>query len=63
MKKQIFTQEQAHEMFESICHFNDDYSHVDFKKKKRKSIIDYAYITGFRRLEEKIDKEIKAQKQ
>jgi len=62
MEKQIFTQEQAHEMFESICHFNDDFENISDEVLKKSPIIKMAYISGFRQLEEKIDKELKTQK-
>ena len=57
MEKQIFTQEQAQEMYQTLCDFYDDFSHLNFKKMKKHSMIDYAYITGIGRLIEKIEKE------
>ena len=57
METQNFTQKQAQEMYQTLCDFYDDYAYIDFKKKKRYSIIDMAYITGIGCLINRIKKE------
>ena len=57
MKKQHFTQKQAQEMYQILCDFYDDFCHLNFEKMKKRSMIDWAYITGIGRLIEKIEKE------
>lgn len=59
MEKQNFTQAQAQEMYQTLCDFYDDFAHIDFKKKKRYSMIDRAYITGIGCLINRINKENK----
>ena len=57
METKKFTQKQAQEMYQTLCDFYDDFAHIDFKKKKRYSIIDMAYITGIGGLIKRIKKE------
>ena len=59
MPEQVFSQQQAQIMYETLYKMYDDYRAIGIKDMRKWSIMDSTYILGIRKLIEDINRENK----